>query len=68
MSEADRHRFTHLMNGFFNVFRNLYHQYRDGTFPKEQWETWALEARQLMLTPGGAYFRTRTQTYEDLFA
>lgn len=67
LSEIDKHRFTHAMNGFFNIFRNLYHQYLDGTFPEAQWQTWALEARQLMATPGGAYFRQRTRTYEDLF-
>ena len=67
LSEVDKHRFTHLMNGFFNIFRNLYHQYLDGTFPETQWQTWALEARQLMKTPGVEYFRKRTQSYEDLF-
>ncbi len=67
MSVSERNRFTHLMNGFFNIFRNLYHQYLDGTFPADQWEIWALEARQMMQTPGVAYFRERTRTYEDLF-
>jgi len=68
MSESERNRFTHLMNGFFNIFRNLYHQFLDGTFPADQWESWALEARQMMETPGVEYFRTRTRTYEDLFS
>ena len=66
-SELDRNRFSHLMNGFFNIYRNLYLQYLDGTFPAEQWEVWAREARQMMETPGVAYFRKRTKTYEDLF-
>ena len=67
LSEVERHRFTHLMNGFFNIFRNLYHQYLDGTFPETQWHIWALEARQIMKTPGVQYFRERTKSYEDLF-
>ena len=67
LSDVDRHRFTHLMNGFFNIFRNLYHQYLDGTFPEAQWQVWALEAKQLMKTPGVEYFRERTKSYEDLF-
>ena len=67
LSEVEKHRFTHLTNGFFNIFRNLYLQYLDGTFPEDQWCIWALEARQLMHTSGVAYFRQRTRTYEDLF-
>jgi hypothetical protein len=55
------------MNGFFNIFRNLYHQYQAGTYPEDEWMPWALEARQMMNTPGVQYFRKRTQTYEDLF-
>lgn len=42
--------------------------YLDVTFPADQWEIWALKARQMMQTPGVAYFRKRTKTYEDLFA
>lgn len=68
MSESERNRFTHLMNGFFNIYRNLYLQFLDGTFPADQWEIWALEARQMMDTPGVGYFRQRTRTYEDLFS
>jgi hypothetical protein len=68
LTEIEQHRFRHLMNGFFNIYRNLFHQYLDGTFSDSQWETWALEARQMMMTPGVAHFRERTKTYEDLFS
>lgn len=66
-SDNEKHRFCHLMNAFFNIYRNLYLQYLDGTFSEDQWNIWALEARQMMQTRGVRYFRKRTRTYEDLF-
>ena len=69
LTEAEQNRFQHLMHTVANVYRNLFHQYLDGTFPEARWRIWAREARQLLVElPGGAFFRSRTATYEDLFA
>ena len=68
LNEVEQVRFRHLLNGFFNIYRNLYHQYLDATFSQEHWEPWAREARQMMETPGVIAFRDFTKTYEDLFS
>ena len=67
LSDEEKNRYSHMMNGFFNIYRNLYHQFLDGTYPEERWLPFAYEARQMMHTPGVDFFRSRTSTYEDLF-
>ncbi len=67
LSEADRHRFWHLAALVMNIFRNLYYQFVEGTFPRDQWMVQAREARQLMNTPGIAYFRSVSSSFEPLF-
>lgn len=57
----------HAMASLMNIYRNLYHQFLDGTFPESKWRPWAMEAKQLMESPGGVHFRRVTMTYEDLF-
>jgi hypothetical protein len=68
LSSVEQHQFAHVMASVMNIYRNLYHQYLDGTFPERSWVPWAREAKQLLESPGGAYFLSRSRTYEDLAA
>lgn len=67
LTGEEKNRFFFMLNGFFNIYRNLYHQYLDGTYPEERWKVFAYEARELVSTKGVAFFRSRTKNYEDLF-
>ena len=67
LSDIDKVRSQHMLHLIFNIHRNLYHQYLDGTYPEAQWLPWAYESKQIMKSPGGEYFRAHTNTYEDLF-
>ena len=68
LSPDQQQQFGHMAACLMNIYRNLYHQYAGGTFQEQYWMPWAREAQQLMGTPGIAFFRTITGTYEDLFA
>lgn len=68
LSMSERQQFAHMAASLMNFYRNLYHQYVDGTYAKERWDSWEKEAKQLMFTPGFTYLRTDvSKTYEDLF-
>ena len=63
----ERNQFIHMAACVMNIYRNLYYQYIDGTFPEDQWLVQAREAKQLMGTPGIAHFRSATSSYNVLF-
>ena len=67
LNDIDKIRSQHMFHLIFNIHRNLYHQFLDGTYPEKEWLPWAYEAKQLMESKGGEYFRAHTSTYNDLF-
>jgi hypothetical protein len=67
LDPVDRARFMWSQHLYNNIYRNMYHQYLDGTFSEAAWLPWAREAKQNMETPGGLAFRAHSKTYEDLF-
>lgn len=67
LSDIDKVRAQHMLHLLCNIYRNLYHQFLDGTYPEEEWLPWAYEAKQIMESPGGQYLRTHSGTYDDLF-
>ena len=68
LSASERQQFAHMAASLMNFYRNLYHQYIDGTYSKERWHSWEREVKQLMRTPGFTYLRTDvSKTYDDLF-
>ena len=66
LSDVDKVRSQHMFHLLFNIYRNLYHQYLDGSYPESQWLPWAYEAKQMIETEGGKHFRSHTSTYDDL--
>lgn len=66
LGSHERHQFVHMIACLLNIYRNLYYQFVEGTFPEQQWLVQAREAKQLITTPGGAHALSITASYNVL--
>lgn len=68
LPEFERLQFAHMAASLLNFYRNLFHQYQDGTYTEARWIPHAREAKQIMNTPGFAFVRDDvSSTYDDLY-
>ena len=67
LGDDERLQYAQMMACVANIYRNLLHQYLDGSLPEEYWNLHAKEAQQAFLTKGGMYFKTLGPSYGDLF-
>lgn len=68
LQDVERMQFEHMAASLLNFYRNLFHQYKDGTYTEERWIPHAREANQIMNTPGFTYVRDQvSSTYDDLY-
>ena len=66
LSLHERHQFVQMMACLLNIYRNLYYQFVEGSFPEAQWLVLAREAKQLIATPGGAHALSISASYNAL--
>lgn len=67
LESQEQQQFIHMVACLLNIYRNLYHQFVEGTFPETQWLVQAREAKQIIETPGGVHVRSVTASYNLLF-
>lgn len=54
LSRDERLRFSLLMYSFFNLYENLFYQYRNNLVEEELWASWCRDMRTLLARPGVA--------------
>ena len=67
LDKDEQVRFVLIMGSFSNQYLKLLRLKERGSFPADEWETYAREAAQIYRTPGGALFRSTHLNYVDLY-